>query len=170
MGMLCNERAREDGEGGIMVFIAAVASSIWCQPAGSGTGTVFRTTHASTGLPSNARTRHLKFQIRLGWIDSSRHVWVWFIVGTHEMTVEGSQLFAYHALDTICGRHPVLASVGRICCCAGGHRATAFRRKEGERGRGCARGGGGGCEDDYPEAEGEKEGGRARGQFRGLFH
>ena len=29
--------------------------------------------------------------------------------------------------------------------------ATALRRKEGERGRGCARGGGGGCEDDYPE-------------------
>ena len=42
--------------------------------------------------------------------------------------------------------------------------------KEGERGRigGCARGGGGGCEDDYPEAAGRRW--PRHGQFRGLFH
>ena len=59
MGMLCNERASEEGKGrkgGIMVFIAAVASSIWCQP-GSGTGTVFRTTHAQGFLPSPERDK-----------------------------------------------------------------------------------------------------------------
>ena len=69
------------------------------------------------------------------------------------MTVEGSRLFAYHALDTICGRCPSARPLGVFVVAAA---ATALRRKEGERGRGCARGGG--CEDDYPEAEG----GRAR--------
>ena len=144
-----------------MVFIAAVASSIWCQPAGSGTGTVFRTTHAQGFLPSPERDKSESIPV---CSNQTKVDVVWFMV-MHKVTVEGSQLFAYHALDTICGRprpRPSARPLGAFVVAAA---ATALPRKEGERGRGCARGGGGGgCEDDYPE------GGRPRGQFRGLFH
>ena len=169
MGMLCNERESEEGRHNGLHRRCGFFHLVPASRVRHGDGLSDHSCkHRASFQRQNETNPHLQFQIRPGWIDRSRQVLVWFLDGTHEMTVEGSQLFAYHALDTICGRHPVRASVGRICCCAGGHRATALRRKEGERGRGCARGGGGGCEDDYPEAVGGKE--AARGQFRGLFH